>query len=108
LIPGINSRWWTNAAKMTDYIGMRKPVVAIVPDPSEARTALTRSRLGIFLDGSVERRAEILRDFLLGKHQLPVPDEDECDRYTAHRQVQSFVEIFEWLTESKAMSVSAQ
>jgi hypothetical protein len=108
LVPGVNSRWWTNAAKMTDFIGMRKAVVAVVPDPSEARTALTRSRLGIFLDGSPEWRAQILTDFLLGKYQMPEPDEDECDRYTARRQVQSFVEIFESLREPKAMSASAQ
>src|ERR1700674_2116974 len=108
LVPGTRAFWWANFAKMTDYIGMRKPVVAIVPDPSEARTALTRSRLGIFLDGSTERRAQILRDFLLGNYQMPAPDEDECDRYTARRQVHSFVEIFESLTKPKAMSASAQ
>jgi glycosyltransferase involved in cell wall biosynthesis len=98
LVPGVNSRWWTNAAKMTDFIGMRKPVIAVVPDPSEARTALTRSRLGIFLDGPAENRVRILTDFLLGRHKLPVPDEDECERYTAGRQVQSFVELFESLS----------
>jgi glycosyltransferase involved in cell wall biosynthesis len=98
LVPGINSRWWTNAAKMTDFIGMRKPVLAVVPDPSEARTALTRCGLGIFLDGSPENRTTILTDFLLGKHKLSVPDDHECERYTAHRQVQSFVELFESLS----------
>jgi glycosyltransferase involved in cell wall biosynthesis len=108
LIPGTRAYWWTTFAKMTDYIGMRKPVVAIVPDPSEARTALTRSHLGIFLDGSQERRVQILKDFLLGKYRMPVPDENECDRYTAHSQVQSFVEIFESLPKAKAMSTSAQ
>jgi glycosyltransferase involved in cell wall biosynthesis len=98
LIPGSRAFWWTSFAKMTDYIGMRKPVLAVVPDPSEARTALTRSRLGIFLDGSPENRAKILTDFLLGKHKLPVPDEDECERYTARHQVQSFVDLFESLS----------
>jgi len=98
LVPGIHSRWWTNAAKMTDYIGMRKPVVAVVPDPSEARTALTRSRLGIFLDGSPEQRAAILSDFILQRRRLPDPDIAECERYTARRQVQSFVDIFEVLS----------
>jgi glycosyltransferase involved in cell wall biosynthesis len=98
VIPGAHAYWWTTFAKMTDCIGMRKPVVAVVPDPSEARTALTRSRLGIFLDGSPQNRARILTDFLLGKHKLPVPDEDECKRYTARHQVQSFVELFESLS----------
>jgi hypothetical protein len=109
LVPGINSRWWTNAAKMTDYIGMRKPVIAVVPDPSEARTALTRSRLGVFLDGSAEQRAHTLINFLLGNSQMPEPDANECDRYTARRQVQSFVEIFESFTniKSKAFATSA-
>jgi glycosyltransferase involved in cell wall biosynthesis len=97
LIPGARSFWWTNFAKMTDYIGMRKPVLAVVPDPSEARTALTRSRLGVFLDGSLENRTEILTNFLLGKLKLPAPDENECDRYTARHQVQSFVDLFESL-----------
>jgi glycosyltransferase involved in cell wall biosynthesis len=98
LVPGAHSRWWTNAAKMTDYIGMRKPVLAVVPDPSEARTALTRSRLGIFLDGSLDNRARILGDFLLGRHALPVPDDSECERYTARRQVQTFADLFESLS----------
>jgi hypothetical protein len=108
LIPGNRAYWWTTFAKMTDYIGMRKPVVAVVPDPSEARTALTRSRLGVFLDGPVERRVQILTDFLLGNHKMAAPDEDECDRYTALRQVQSFVEIFESLSQPKIMSASAR
>jgi len=98
LIPGSRAFWWTSFAKMTDCIGMRKPVVAVVPDPSEARTALTRTRLGIFLDGSSANRTKILTDFLLGKHKLPAPDEDECERYTARHQVQSFVELFESLS----------
>ena len=61
--------------------------------------ALTRSRLGIFLDGSPENRTKILTDFLLGKHKLPAPDENECQRYTAHHQVQSFAQLFESLSE---------
>jgi hypothetical protein len=101
LIPGPRAYWWTTFAKMTDYIGMRKPVVAVVPDPSESRAALTRSRLGIFLDGSPENRAKILTGFLLGKHTLPSPDENECDRYTARHQVQSFVEVFESLSAAR-------
>jgi hypothetical protein len=101
LVPGVNSRWWTNAAKMTDYIGMQKTVLAVVPDPSEARTALTSSRLGIFLDGSPNERANVLTDFLLGKHKLPAPNLNECQRYTARRQVQSFAELFESLSAQR-------
>jgi len=95
LIPGAQAYWWTTFAKMTDYIGMRKPVVAVVPDPSEARTALTRTGLGVFLDGSPLARTHTLTNFLLGKHTLSKPDDDECERYTVRSQVQSFVEVFE-------------
>jgi len=95
LIPGPRAYWWTTFAKMTDYIGMRKPVIAVVPDPSEARTALVRSRLGVFLDGSPAERAKTLIEFLLGQSKAKAPDEIECERYTAHQQVKSFVEVFE-------------
>jgi len=95
LLPGSRSRWWTNAAKMTDFIGMRKPVVAVVADPSEARSELTRTGLGIFLDGSVEERANRLAEFLLGEYRLPQPNQSECDRYTVHSQVRSFAEVFD-------------
>jgi glycosyltransferase involved in cell wall biosynthesis len=95
LIPGPRAYWWTTFAKMTDYIGLRKPVVAIVPDPSEARSALTRSGLGVFLDGELPARTETLTRFLLGKHKSEEPSHDECERYTVRRQVQSFVEVFE-------------
>jgi glycosyltransferase involved in cell wall biosynthesis len=101
LLPGRCSRWWVNAAKMTDFIGMRKPVVAIVPDPSEARTALTRSGLGVFLDGSTEQQADRLVEFVAGQHRLPPPNESECERYTVHAQVKSFVELFERVCASR-------
>jgi glycosyltransferase involved in cell wall biosynthesis len=98
LIPGSHAYWWTTFAKMTDYIGMRKPVIAVVPDPSEARAALTRSGLGIFLDGSPADRAITLIEFLQGRYELPKPDEFECERYTVGQQVQSFVDVFEHLS----------
>jgi hypothetical protein len=50
LIPGSNSHWWTNFAKMVDYIALEKPVLAIVPNPSEARKELIKSNIGLFLD----------------------------------------------------------
>jgi glycosyltransferase involved in cell wall biosynthesis len=98
LMPGSRAYWWTTFAKMTDYIGMRKQVLAMVPDPSEARTALTRSGLGIFLDGSSGDRCKTLTDFLLGKGELLAPNESECERYTARQQVQSFAELFDSLS----------
>jgi glycosyltransferase involved in cell wall biosynthesis len=95
LLPGTQACWWTNFAKMTDFIGMRKPVVAVVSDPSEARSALTRTGLGIFLDGSVKEKADKLAEFVLGEHRLPPPNQSECERYTVHSQVRSFAEIFD-------------
>ncbi len=99
LVPGFRAYGWTTFAKMTDYIGMRKQVLAMVPDPSEARAALTRCGLGIFLDGSSSERSETLSKFLLCKDKCRAPNEKECERYTARQQVQSFVELFESLTK---------
>jgi glycosyltransferase involved in cell wall biosynthesis len=89
--------WWCLYAKLVDYLALRKPVVAVVPDPSEARTRLVRAGLGVFLDGEIPACSERLADFLTGRREPPRPDPEECDRYLAGRQVQSFVEVFEGL-----------
>jgi len=100
LLPGSRAYWWTSFAKMADFIGMRKPVVAVVPDPSEARSALTRSRLGVFLDGSAAECADKLTQFVLGEYRLPSPNESECDRYTVRQQVRSFAGVFDRVSSS--------
>jgi glycosyltransferase involved in cell wall biosynthesis len=94
LIPGRMFAWWCLYAKMVDYIALKKPVIALVPNPSEARTRLEEAHLGIFLDGNLEKCAGTLSDFLLGRMALS-PDEQVCQRYTAHQQVASFVRVFE-------------
>jgi glycosyltransferase involved in cell wall biosynthesis len=88
-------RWWCLYAKMVDYIALRKPVVALVPDPSEARTRLTKAGLGVFLDGDLEQGTDKLVNFLSGEVKLPEPDEAECRRYLASSQVSEFVKVFE-------------
>lgn len=100
LLPGSQARWWTNAAKMTDFIGMRKPVVAMVANPSEARSELTKTGLGVFLDGSVEERAHRLADFVLGEYRLSPANQSECDRYTVGSQVRSFADVFDRVSKA--------
>lgn len=100
LLTARHFRWWCLYAKMVDYIAMRKPVVALVSDPSEARTRLNHAGLGVFLDGDRDRCASTLTDFLLGRAGRPDPVASECDRYLATAQVKSFVEIFEGLIGS--------
>ncbi len=95
LLSGRLFRWWCLYAKMVDYIAMKKPVIALVPDTSEARTRLGESRLGVFLDGDLEQCASTLSDFLLGRVRPADPDESVCRRYTARQQVESFVNVFE-------------
>ena len=88
-------QWWCLYAKMVDYIALRKPVVALVPDPSEARTRLTKARLGVFLDGDREAATNKLVSFLSGQEKMPEPDAEECRRYLASSQVSEFVKLFE-------------
>jgi hypothetical protein len=85
---------------MVDYIALRKPVLALVPDPSVARSALTRAGLGIFFDGDHNACAKRLADFLLGKITLPLPNEEECNRYLAGQQVRAFSAVFDSLLEN--------
>lgn len=97
LVPGRTAYWWTNYAKLVDYVGLRKPVLAVVPDPSEARSVLTRSGLGVFLDADEAAATETLIRFLDSKVTLREPCAAECDAYLASAQVSSFVEVFEEL-----------
>lgn len=97
LAPGRNSYWWNNHAKLVDYVGLRKPVLALVPDPSEARSVLRHTGLGIFLDGEPERATATLNEFLKGNLVQTDPVALECNRYLASAQVDTFVETFESL-----------
>ena len=94
LIPGLNSHWWTNFAKMVDYIGLQKNVLAIVPNPSEARKELTFANLGMFMD-SEEEAVKIIKLVLSGHTQQP--NEVYCKKYLASTQTKAFIEIFESL-----------
>ena len=96
LAPGSKSHWWNLFAKLIDFIALRTRVIAIVPNPSEARLHLTDTGLGVFLDGDRETRTEALVAFLEGRCRQPHINGAACDRFLASRQVQDFAEVFEW------------
>lgn len=92
LIPG-NSLWWTNFAKMVDYIALQKTVIADVPLISEARLELTKAGLGVFLGGDlIEDTTELLK--ILERPNRRV-NKQYCRLYLASSQVASFATVFE-------------
>jgi hypothetical protein len=95
LIPGHNSHWWTNFAKMVDYIGLQKQVLAIVPNPSEARMELLGANLGMFLDS--EEDAFKVFSKIFDTPFVQEPNSEFCNKYLASSQVKGFIEIFESL-----------
>jgi glycosyltransferase involved in cell wall biosynthesis len=97
MINGRRQFWWCLFAKLVDYIALRKPVIAIVPNPSEARMHLENSGLGIFLDGDHERAVERLRHLILNDTVTLNVDEMYCERFLALSQVQSFTKLMEGL-----------
>ncbi len=74
---------WCLYAKLVDYLALRLPVVAVVPDPSEARSHLLRTGLGVFLDGGIDACSKTLVHFLLGRGRKPEAIGAECDRFLA-------------------------
>jgi hypothetical protein len=94
LIPGDKELWWANFAKLVDYIALGVPVLAMVPDPSEARNELLAARLGVFLDGSQEEAARKLREFLGSEPRCRVNSAVQ-QRYLASSQVRGFSKVFE-------------
>lgn len=94
LVPGHRRYWWTNFAKMVDYIALGTPVIADVPPVSEARNELGKAGNGFFLGGEdVERDALALLAWV--EAGLPIrTDDDYRARYTARRQAEAFAGLF--------------
>lgn len=87
--------WWILHAKLVDYLALRKPVLARVPDPSEARKWLTASGLGIFLDGDIgEAAARLAESLAEGPARRVRPVENVCSRFLASSQARAFSELF--------------
>lgn len=94
LVPGHRRYWWTNFAKMVDYIALGTPVIADVPPVSEARNELGKAGNGFFLGGEdVERDAQALLAWV--EAGLPIRTDDAYRaRYTARRQAEAFARLF--------------
>ena len=96
LVSGDTAQWWTLFAKLVDFIALRKRVIAVVPDPSEARRALTVTGLGFFLDGPTDRRrCQLVQALTEDAPRLTAEQDTECDRYTARRQVRDFAALLD-------------
>lgn len=93
LIPGHSALWWTNFAKMVDYIALRMPVIAMVPMVSEARSELTKANLGIFIDDEEQGIRAITSIFSQNIQQNS--NKEYSNHYLATRQALSFISIFE-------------
>lgn len=86
-----NHLWWCSFAKMVDYIALQIPVIALVPEISEAKTQLAKANLGVFLTNDLEQDLKILKNFF---QQTEIkPNSEFCARYLASNQVNSFIKI---------------
>ena len=93
LVPGPTRYWWTNFAKMVDYIGLSAPVIAHVPPLSEARHELEKAGTAFFLGTEIADDAAALAVWLAGG--CPTTTSDYATRYTARRQVADFAAMFD-------------
>ncbi len=101
LIGATQFRWAILYAKLIDYLAMKKPVIALVPDPSEARKWLQRTGLGIFLDGSLtEQSALLARVVEEGPSKFVQPVPRECERFGVEHQVRAFSEVLDSALQS--------
>jgi len=97
LLAGENTLWWTNFAKLVDYIALNKQVIAMVPNISEARSELTKAGLGIFVkddDASVSLLQSILMERVENVLDCNI---EYCKKYLASSQTKSFIKVFESL-----------
>ena len=97
LIPGKTALWWTNFAKLVDYIALQKKVIAFVPNISEAKNELEKTNLGIFLTEDDTKNIEILKQTFDQENIEVNINTDYCKRYLASSQTKSFIQIFDSL-----------
>lgn len=100
LFPGPTSHWWNTFAKLIDYIGLGVPVLADVPNPSEARKELERAGLGFFLDGTKEQQLATFRRALTETREATAEQVSYRSRYLARRQVGDTAALFRSILES--------
>jgi len=94
LIPGRQRYWWTNFAKMVDYLALGVPCIADVPPVSEVREELGKAGTGFFLVGdSVDMDAGALLSWF--RSGCEVKASDYGRRYTAQHQAASFAAVFD-------------
>lgn len=94
LIPGRTRYWWTNFAKLVDYLALGVPVIADVPPVSEAREELGKTGNGFFMGGEdIEADARALVAWLVADRQVAANGYGH--RYTALRQAASFAAVFD-------------
>lgn len=96
LIPGHTALWWTNFAKMVDYIALQVPVLAMVPMTSEARTELIKAGIGIFID-TPQQGVTVIKQVFSEKFPMTA-NKEYCRRYLASQQTKSFIDIFQKIT----------
>lgn len=92
LTPGRGRFWWTNFAKLVDYMALGVPVIADVPRISEAREELSKTGQAFFLDGDEPQSdAEALTNWLSSSRQ--VARSAYGQRYTANAQAAEFAQV---------------
>lgn len=101
LTPGESRYWWTNFAKMVDYIALGVPVIAHVPELSEARKELKRAGLGFFLHQNSAEQDAMRLELWLQTIDRVNPGTDYRKRYLASSQVAAFAKLFDELKDEK-------
>jgi glycosyltransferase involved in cell wall biosynthesis len=97
LLPYGDRYWWCLAAKLVDYLALEKPVLAVVPNPSEARARLTEAGLGVFMDGDDALATRRLIEALAAGGAALPGNPEVCRRYTVEHQVERFAQLFDRL-----------
>lgn len=100
LISGDTSRWAIAYAKLMDFLALEIPTIALVPDPSEAHTHLSRSGLGVFLSKSKDESAEQILDALARKLEPSEINHEYCARFLARRQVGDMAKLLTEVTSA--------
>jgi glycosyltransferase involved in cell wall biosynthesis len=90
-------------AKLFEYLGARKPIIAILPINSPAAQIVRETKAGITLDpDDIDGIKRMIYKILKGEHITHVTNEHEINRYSSEVVTEQFVQHLEKLVEQRS------
>lgn len=96
MIEQVRSAPWLFTGKAFEYLGARRPILMLGPDPSPLADLISKSGFGRVVDyQDLDSAAEILENYYQARLEPPRVDLQHVEEYDVRRQTQELAKILE-------------